>query len=78
MKSQSQQLKSLMVQLDQISPLKTVDRGYAIMADEKNQIVSTTKKIKTNNNYKVQLKDGVVEVKALRVDKESLWNLKKN
>ncbi|MCH2534207.1 MAG: exodeoxyribonuclease VII large subunit [Bdellovibrionales bacterium] len=78
LKSQSQNLKSLMVQLDQISPLKTVDRGYAIVADEKKQIISSTKKIKINSNYKVQLKDGVVEVKALRVDKESLWNLKKN
>lgn len=78
LRSQSQNLNSLMVQLDQISPLKTVDRGYAIMADDKKQIVSSIKSINEKNKYKVQLKDGVVQVEALRIDKENLWNLKKN
>lgn len=78
LKNNHQNLKSLMVQLDQLSPLKTVDRGYAILADENKKIISSIKNIKKDKEYNIQLKDGVAQVKALSVKKESLWNLRKN
>jgi len=50
-----------MAKLDSISPLKTLERGYAIVKDEaSNQLISSVKKAKKDQQIAVQLKDGKI------------------
>ncbi len=44
--------------LDSISPLKTLERGYTMVQDEKNNIVRSSDKIKKDDKIKIIFKDG--------------------
>lgn len=54
--------------LDSLSPLKVLDRGYAIIKDDKNKIVKDSKKIKKGDELSIQLFQGEVtaEVKSVK------------
>jgi len=48
-----------MATLDGVSPLKTLDRGYAVIKDAaSNKIITKSKDLSLNLNVKIQLKDG--------------------
>ncbi|RMC49020.1 exodeoxyribonuclease VII large subunit [Lactobacillus sp. ESL0228] len=46
-------------QLDDYSPLKTLDRGYAYVVNNQNQAVSSIEQLKKNDEVKLHLKNGV-------------------
>jgi len=53
-----QKLSHLIHTLDALSPLHTLKRGYAIVKDENNNIVSQTKNIKLGHKVKTELDQG--------------------
>ena len=65
-KNQLQQKKSQfeiqMATLDSVSPLKTLDRGYAILKDKTSQLLITEiNQLTPQQKIEIQLKDGVVD-----------------
>ncbi len=53
-----QKLQHLVHTLDALSPLHTLKRGYAIVKDEKNNIISRTKNISKGQQIKTELSKG--------------------
>lgn len=58
MTNKRQKLQYLIHTLDTLSPLHTLKRGYAIVKDEKNNIVSQSDKLKNGQKIKTQLNNG--------------------
>ncbi len=58
LESKKSQLLSSAKQLDALSPLKTLSRGYAITFDEKGKHISKAQKLKKDEKIKLQLTDG--------------------
>lgn len=56
-----QGLSELMRTLEAVSPLATLNRGYAIVTNEKNQIIRSTHEVKSKEKVTVRLKDGVLD-----------------
>ncbi len=58
--------KIKMAMLDSISPLKTLDRGYAIIKDSASERLITSKKtLKSEQHVVIQFKDGEADAKIL-------------
>lgn len=56
--------------LDALSPLKTLDRGYAIVRDEKQSgVISSVEQLNVNEITRTKLKDGEVISKVLSIQK---------
>ena len=53
-----QKLSHLIHTLDALSPLHTLKRGYAIVKDENNNIISQSKKVKIGHKVKTELDQG--------------------
>ena len=56
--NKQQKLSYLIHTLDALSPLHTLKRGYAIVKDENNNIVSQSKKVKIGHKVKTELNQG--------------------
>lgn len=75
-------LQSQMSLLDSLSPLKTVDRGYAIVALG-GKVIKSKNQLKAADNLEVRLADGWISAKVnsthgLDEKGEFQWTLKKN
>ena len=58
-----------LAKLDAISPLKTLERGYAIVQDQQtHHIIRSVTQLKTGSLIKTNLKDGTFSSKVIRVD----------
>ena len=64
-------LSALGKQLHQLSPLSTLDRGYAILFHNENTITSA-KKIQIGDTLHAKLKDGVVKMNVIDVHQSNL------
>ena len=58
MMEKRQKLQHLVHTLDALSPLHTLKRGYAIIKDENNNIISQSKKVKRGQQIKTELDQG--------------------
>lgn len=58
MADKKQKLQHLVHTLDALSPLHTLKRGYAIVKDENNNIISQSKKVKSGQQIKTELNQG--------------------
>jgi len=56
-------------QLHLVSPLATLDRGFAIARDQQNEIVRSTNQLSTNDTISIQLSDGQVDCDVVEVRK---------
>ena len=57
----SQQFNSLGEQLNLVSPLATINRGFSIARDQNDAILRTTEQVKIKQNIEVQLSDGTLD-----------------
>jgi len=55
-------LNSLSAQLGQLSPQRTLERGYAIVVDQRNEIVRNPRQIKVGQQLAIQLAEGAADV----------------
>ncbi|MCH5353082.1 MAG: exodeoxyribonuclease VII large subunit [Acutalibacter sp.] len=62
-----QSLSLLMGRLDALSPLKVLQRGYAVAADSSGRVLRTTKSFSPGDSFTLRLSDGTVEAKAVTV-----------
>lgn len=61
-------------QLDDYSPLKTLERGFVYTTDSQGKTVSSIKQVKENENLNLHFKDGQVEAKVVKVKEENNAN----
>ncbi|MGL1957375.1 MAG: exodeoxyribonuclease VII large subunit [Colwellia sp.] len=52
-------------QLHLVSPLATIARGYSVIRNDKNEVVTSTTQIETNDKITVQLSDGKIAAKVI-------------
>ena len=62
-------LEKLIEKLQVLNPMNTLKRGYAIIKD-KDKVISDIKKIKKDASLKIQLRDGIIDAKVLKVGKK--------
>lgn len=60
----------LVQQLDDYSPLKTLDRGYSFVTDQAGSTISSVEKIHSRDKLTVHLSDGQVQVEVKEVRKK--------
>lgn len=66
MKTQKEKEKyvKIVAQLDTLSPLKTLTRGYSIV-EQNNKIIKSIKQLKTDDMINIKLMDGTKNAKIL-------------
>jgi exodeoxyribonuclease VII large subunit len=52
-------------QLQLVSPLATIARGYGVVRDKDRKVVSSVTQVSTDNEISVQISDGVIKAKVL-------------
>ena len=52
--------------LEAVSPLAVLSRGYSIVTDDKNKILSSAKNLSKDKNIKVNFKEGKVLAKVVK------------
>lgn len=67
-------LRQKMQQLDDYSPLKTLDRGYSYTTVADGKAVSSVEQVKVNDSITVHFKDGAVEAKIAEIKEETYGN----
>lgn len=70
LKLRQQQTGQLIAQLNALSPLKILARGYgyAVIA---NQVVKSVTEVKLNQNFDLHLKDGTITAKAIKIKEQN-------
>jgi exodeoxyribonuclease VII large subunit len=56
------QLQSLYSQLESLSPLKVLERGYAVLQDENQKVIRSVNEIKDSQKLRAVLKDGKIDL----------------
>ena len=59
-------LKHIISSLQVLNPLNTLNRGYAIIRKD-NKVISSVKKIKKDDEVIINLKDGIITSKVIKV-----------
>ena len=65
-------LSQAMHLLDTVSPLKTIGRGYAVIRDNRGDIVKTVAKVRAGDHLKAQLTDGEMLFAVTETNKKGL------
>lgn len=68
--AKDENLKIEMASLDALSPLSVLKRGYSMTQNEKNEIITSIRQIKTNENVQIRLSDGKLKAKVFETEKD--------
>lgn len=68
LKSAQQNISALSGQLNAVSPLATLDRGYSIARDKNSDIVRSTDQTKPKDRLKVEVSNGILDCEVLQVE----------
>jgi exodeoxyribonuclease VII large subunit len=58
-------LDQFAAQLDALSPLKVLGRGYAVAQDEKGKVLKSVKQLKQGTDFTLRVSDGSVDAKVV-------------
>ena len=64
-------------QLDDYSPLKTLERGFVYTTDRDGKTISSVKQVNKNDSLNLHFKDGQVAAKVVEVKEEKNANEEK-
>lgn len=67
METDKQSLSLLAGRLDALSPLKVLQRGYAVATDSAGKVLRSAKSFSPDDTFALKLSDGTVEAKAVKV-----------
>jgi exodeoxyribonuclease VII large subunit len=73
LKQSKQQLAQLSSQLNTVSPLATLARGYSITFDDKQQVVTSSSQLKAGDKVAVKLAEGGFDAQVIKLN-EALAN----
>ena len=77
LKDQRNRLNRAMQQLDDISPLKTISRGYVYTTDQEGNTVTSVDQLKIDEKLRLHFKDGQVQVNVENIRREKNGNQEK-
>jgi len=69
LQQKSKSFVHLIEQIQLVSPLATIARGYSIARNEKGEMLSSITQVKTDEKILVQISDGTINAKVLSVQK---------
>lgn len=67
-----QRFVSLTAKLDAMSPLKVLVRGYAMIQNDKNEVIHAVKQVKIDDNLNIRLSDGTVSAKVIMKKEDAI------
>ncbi|HHW70061.1 MAG TPA: exodeoxyribonuclease VII large subunit [Clostridiales bacterium] len=65
-----ERLASLSSYLDALSPLKVLERGYAVVTDKMGKVIHSITQVKKNDSIDVRLYDGLIGCNVVKIKKE--------
>lgn len=68
LQSSRHQVATLATQIEQLSPLKTLARGYSLTTDDAGRLVSSVEGLSKGDVLQSRLQDGVIRTQVLRVE----------
>lgn len=68
--ARGERLKRGVAQLDALSPLKVLGRGYAITTDSKGHVLASVAKVRQKDRVQIRLSDGRLNAEVLGTEKE--------
>ncbi|NMA86330.1 MAG: exodeoxyribonuclease VII large subunit [Tissierellia bacterium] len=60
--------------INYLSPISSLDRGYTILLDKDEDLVSEIEQLSIEGNYSLILKDGMAEVKVVKINKGEFFH----
>jgi exodeoxyribonuclease VII large subunit len=67
--SSRQRLHAAATRLDSVSPLATLDRGYALVTDESGKVVTNARTVRIDSSIDVKLASGVMNCRVEKIQK---------
>ena len=64
--------------LNYLNPVSSLDRGYGIILDDKNNMITSVDNIIINEELKLLIKDGIINVKVVKISKGEFYNENEN
>ena len=74
LKDKRNSFSKIVQQLDDYSPLKTLERGFVYTTDANGKTVSSVKQVKKNERLNLHFKDGQVEATITKIEEENNAN----
>lgn len=74
LKDKRNSFSKIVQQLDDYSPLKTLERGFVYTTDANGKTVSSVKQVKKNERLNLHFKDGQVEATVTKIEEENNAN----
>ena len=74
LKDKRNSFSKIVQQLDDYSPLKTLERGFVYTTDANGKTVSSIKQVKKNERLNLHFKDGQVEATVTKIEEENNAN----
>lgn len=71
LKDKRNSFSKIVQQLDDYSPLKTLERGFVYTTDANSKTVSSVKQVKKNERLNLHFKDGQVEATVTKIEEEN-------
>lgn len=62
-------IQNMLNNLNYLNPITSLDRGYGIILDRKDNMVTTVEGISIEDELKLLIKDGMIKVKVVRISK---------
>jgi exodeoxyribonuclease VII large subunit len=69
--SHQNRLKISAAQLNTVSPLATLARGYSITKNTEGKVVTAVRQVRQGDNIDVQLSDGVIHAEITNIKQQS-------
>lgn len=73
LESNKNKLSSMLNSLNYLNPISSLDRGYGIILDKKNNMVNTVDHVSEDEKLKLLMKDGIIEVKVVKISKGEFY-----
>ncbi|WP_236914929.1 exodeoxyribonuclease VII large subunit [Clostridium sp. Cult2] len=69
LESNRNRVANMLNSLNYLNPISSLDRGYGIILDENNNMITTVDNISMDDELKLLIKDGIIRVKVVRISK---------
>ncbi|MBM7646319.1 exodeoxyribonuclease VII large subunit [Scopulibacillus daqui] len=72
-KQKQNDLKQLIAQLNALSPLKVMERGYSLAYDEENRLVKTVEQVQPGDPLKIKMTDGILDCQVWGIEESESY-----
>ncbi|WP_236913387.1 exodeoxyribonuclease VII large subunit [Clostridium sp. Cult1] len=69
LESNKNNLVNIFSSLNYLNPISSLDRGYGIILDENDNMITSINNVSKDDELKLLIKDGIIEVKVVKINK---------